>query len=160
SLYVDQFPANDLSRSFAKEFRFRLCPTIEEVLTLGGDRLAVDGVLIIGEHGDYPHSEKGQELYPRKRFFDATLAVIRRSGRPVPIFVDKHLSHSWDEAKAMVAEAKRLHVPLMAGSSVPGTWRRPPLDAPRGAKLTEAVAISYHTLYGYGFHALEMLQCL
>jgi hypothetical protein len=26
--------------------------------------------------------------------------------------------------------------------------------------LQEAVAVSYHTLYGYGFHALEMLQCL
>jgi hypothetical protein len=160
SLYVDQFPKTDLSRSLSQQFGFRLASSIDEALTLGGDRLAVDGVLIIGEHGDYPQNEKGQDLYPRKRFFDATLAVLRRSKRSVPVFVDKHLSHSWQEARAMEDEARGLHVPLMAGSSLPVTWRRPALEVPRGASLQEAVAVSYHTLYGYGFHALEMLQCL
>jgi hypothetical protein len=160
SLYVDQFPKNDVSRSFSQQYGFRLCSSIEEALTLGEDKLAVDGVLIIGEHGDYPQNEKGQELYPRKRFFDETLAVLRRSNRSIPIFVDKHLSHSWEEARAMVDEARRLHIPLMAGSSLPTTWRRPALDLPTDARLQEAVAVSYHTLYGYGFHALEMLQCL
>jgi hypothetical protein len=48
----------------------------------------------------------------------------------------------------------------MAGSSLPVTWRRPPIDLKRGARLIEAVGISYHTLDAYGFHALEMLQCL
>jgi hypothetical protein len=53
-----------------------------------------------------------------------------------------------------------MRFPLMAGSSVPGTWRRPPLDVPRDARLREIVGISYHTLYGYGFHAVEMVQAL
>jgi hypothetical protein len=157
---VDQFPQNDLSRAFAKQAGFTIFPNIAEALTLGGSALAVDGVLIVGEHGDYPHNAKEQEMYPRKRFFDATLEIFRHSRRVVPVFVDKHLSHSWSEAKAMYDEARRLKVPLMAGSSLPGTWRRPPLEPKRGAALKEAVAISYHTLYGYGFHALEMLQCL
>ncbi len=160
SLYVDQFPNTDMSRDLARQYGFRLCRSVEEALTLGTGKLAVDGVLIIGEHGDYPRNEKGQDLYPRKRFFDETLAVLRDSKRPIPIFVDKHLSHSWDEVKAMAEEARRMRAPLMAGSSLPGTWRRPALESPRGAPLREAVAISYHTLYGYGFHALEMLQCL
>ncbi|HLK55025.1 MAG TPA: hypothetical protein VKU00_00585 [Chthonomonadaceae bacterium] len=160
SLYVDQFPQNDMSRSFAQQYGFRLSATIEEALTLGGDRLAVDGVLIIGEHGNYPQNEKGEDLYPRKRFFDAALEVLRQSRRSVPIFVDKHLSHSWQEAREMADEAHRMHIPLMAGSSLPSTWRRPALEVSSGARLKEAVAISYHTLYGYGFHALEMLQCL
>jgi hypothetical protein len=159
-LYVDQFPANDMSRDCAAKYGFKLYPTIQEALTLGGDRLAVDGVLLVGEHGSYPHSEKDQELYPRKRFFDATVEVFRKSGRVVPVFSDKHLSHSWPEAKEMYDTARRIGFPLMAGSSVPGTWRRPPLDVRKGARLTEAVGVSYHTLYGYGFHALEMLQCL
>jgi hypothetical protein len=160
SLYVDQFPKTDMSRSLAARYGFRLCASVEEALTLGTGRLAVDGVMIVGEHGDYPQNEKGQDLYPRKRFFDETMAVLRRSGRSVPVFVDKHLSHAWSEAREMVDEARRLRVPLMAGSSLPGTWRRPPVEIERGAPLKEAVAISYHTLYGYGFHALEMLQCL
>jgi hypothetical protein len=159
-LYVDQFPNNDLSRSFAREYGFKIYPTIQEALTLGGEQLAVDGVLLIGEHGEYPHNEKDQEVYPRKRFFDAAVEVFRHSGRSVPVFNDKHLSHSWDEARAMVNTARELGFPLMAGSSLPQTWRRPPLDVTRGARLREAVAVSYHTLYGYGFHGLEMLQCI
>src|SRR6266540_3005535 len=67
-LYVDQFPANDKSRALAKQYGFPIFPTIEKALTLGGDELAVDGVFIIGEHGNYPASPKGQELYPRKQF--------------------------------------------------------------------------------------------
>lgn len=160
SLYVDQVPKGDLSRQFGQQYGFRPCPTIEEALTLGGMELAVDGVLLVGEHGDYPHSEKDQELYPRKRFFDETVRVFRRSGRVAPVYSDKHLSHSWDEAKAIYDTSRELKFPLMAGSSLPGTWRRPPLDVRRSAPLKEAVAVSYHTLYGYGFHALEMLQCL
>lgn len=160
SLYVDQFPANDLSHRFASEYGFRIFPTIEETLTLGSDRLAVDGVLIIGEHGDYPHNEKEQELYPRKRFFEETAEVFRRSKQAVPVFVDKHLSHAWPEAKAMFETAQQLKFPLMAGSSLPGTWRHPTLEIRSGTPLREIVAVSYHTLYGYGFHALEMIQCL
>jgi hypothetical protein len=48
----------------------------------------------------------------------------------------------------------------MAGSSLPGTWRRPAVEVRRSSPLREIVALSYHTLYGYGFHALEMVQCL
>jgi hypothetical protein len=160
SLYVDQLHEKDLSRPFAQQYGFRLTPTIREALTLGGERLAVDGVLLVGEHGKYPESEKGEDLYPRKRFFDETAAVFRESKRCVPVFTDKHLSHSWAEAKEMYDVSRELGFPMMAGSSVPLTWRRPAVDVPRGAQLREAVGVSYHTLYGYGFHALEMLQCL
>jgi hypothetical protein len=160
SLYVDQFPANDISRSLSQRHGFPICRTVEEALTTRDGGLAVDGVLIVAEHGDYPQNEKGEELYPRKLFFDEAVAVLKAAGRIVPIYVDKHLSHSWGEARSMVVEARRLHIPLMAGSSLPGTWRRPPIEITRGARLQEAVAISYHTLYGYGFHALEMLQCM
>ena len=40
------------------------------------------------------------------------------------------------------------------------TWRRPPLQLPRGCPLTEAVQIGYGPLEAYGFHALEALQCM
>src|SRR5215213_4140254 len=63
SLYVDQFPDDDLARERAGRFReggLRIYPTVEEALTLGGSKLAVDGVLVIAEHGKYPKNEKGQ----------------------------------------------------------------------------------------------------
>src|SRR5688500_6370964 len=69
SMYVDQFPDKEMSRALARKHGFRLCATVEEALTLGGKGLAVEGVLSIGEHGNYPENEIGQKLYPRRRFF-------------------------------------------------------------------------------------------
>ena len=68
SLYVDQKPEGDQSGARAKEFGFEVYPTIAETLRCGGDRLAVDAVLVIGEHGQYDRNEKGQVLYPRYDF--------------------------------------------------------------------------------------------
>ncbi len=160
SLYTDQVPEGDISRRLAAEHGVPIYPTIAEALTRGGHELAVDGVLLIGEHGNYPVSETGQVMYPRRRFFQETVNVFRRSGRVVPVFSDKHLSWDWSDAKWMVDTARELKIPFMAGSSLPGLWRRPPADVELGAAMTEAVGISYHTLDAYGFHALEMLQCL
>ena len=36
SMYVDQFTDKDMSRDLAKKHGFRLCKTIDEALTLGG----------------------------------------------------------------------------------------------------------------------------
>src|SRR5690349_3236022 len=70
SLYVDQFPANDLSRRFAAEHDIPIFGSIAEAMRVGGKELAVDGVLLIGEHGEYAWNEKEQHLYPRKYFLE------------------------------------------------------------------------------------------
>jgi len=160
SLYIDQIGESDKGRRLASEQGVRVCKSIGEALTLGGPDLAVDGVLLIGEHGQYSISETGQTRYPRRRFFEETVAVFRRTGRVVPVFSDKHLSWNWDDAKWMYNTARELKIPLMAGSSLPVTWRRPPIDLTRGARLLDAVGISYHTLDASCFHPLEMLHCL
>jgi hypothetical protein len=160
SMYVDQFPKNDMSRALARKYNFPIFDTIEKALTLGGRQLAVDGVLSIGEHGNYPKNARGQILYPRRRFFEGVAAVFARSGKAVPVFNDKHLAATWADAKWMYDKARELHVPFMAGSSLPLTWRRPPLQLPRNCDLVEAVQIGYGPLEAYGFHALESLQCL
>jgi hypothetical protein len=120
-LYVDQFPEGDLSRDRARRHKVKLFPTVEEALTLGRSKLAVDGVLIIAEHGVYPRTEKGQTLYPRNEFFQRTVQVFEAGGRAVPVFNDKHLSTDWREGLAMVETAKRLGFPFLAGSSLPVT---------------------------------------
>jgi hypothetical protein len=160
SMYVDQFPGNDMSRDLAKKFKFRITKNIDEALTLGGKNLAVDGVLCIGEHGKYPSNTRGQVLYPRRRFFEAVANVFARVGRAVPVFNDKHLAATWDDALWMYQRARQLLAPFMAGSSVPVTWRRPVLQLPRQVELVEAVQVGYGSFEGYGFHALEGLQCM
>lgn len=160
SAYVDQFPADDLARSREKEFGFRLYPTIAEALRCGGDRLAVDAVLIIGEHGNYPNNELGQKLYPRYEFFMQAADVFRAEGRGVPIFNDKHLSWNWEWAKKMVDTSKELGFPFLAGSSLPSTWRMPAIDLPYEAEVEEALVIGAGGIDVYDFHLLESLQSL
>ncbi|HJT77854.1 MAG TPA: hypothetical protein VJ739_11695 [Gemmataceae bacterium] len=160
ALYVDQFPPNDLSRGLSKKYGFPIYPTIEEALTRGGKGLAVDGVICVGEHGHYPTNARGQTLYPRRRFFEGVTRTFEKFEKVVPVFNDKHLSATWADAKWMYDRSRELFFPLMAGSTIPLTWRRPPLKLPLGCDLVEAVQIGYGGLEAYGFHALEGLQCM
>jgi len=160
SFYADQFPNGDMTREASERFKVPLYKTIDEALCLGGKTLAVDAVVLIGEHGRYPKNELGQTMYPRKQFFDQIVAVVERSGRPVPVFNDKHLSYRWDWAKAMYDDAQRLKIPFMAGSSVPLAERRPPIEFPAGEVVEEAVSIHGGGIESYDFHALEVMQSL
>lgn len=161
SLYVDQKPEGDLSVQRAQEFGFRVYPTIAETLRCGGNKLAVDAVLIIAEHGDYPINDIGQKLYPRYEFFKQCTDVFQKDGQAVPVYNDKHLSFSFDKAKQMVATAKKLKFPMLAGSSLPVTWRLPDVDIPFGAEIEEAVMVGTNKDYdAMDFHALEALQCM
>ena len=162
SLYVDQVRESDLSRDRAREYpSMKIFPTIAEALTRGGDRLAVDGVLLIGEHGSYPRNEKGQTLYPRYEFFRQIVEVFRASGRGVPVFNDKHLSWKWEWAQEMVETARELDFALMAGSSIPVAWRLPPLEIPSDAEVEEAMVIGAGGgADSYGFHGFEAIQCM
>jgi uncharacterized repeat protein (TIGR03806 family) len=160
SLYTDQKPADDISRMLAASHRFPVFSSVAGALTLGTGQLAVDGVLLVAEHGDYPPSPTGNIQYPKRRLWEEVLKVFRASGRVVPVFVDKHLADNWEDAKFIYDSARELKIPLMAGSSVPGTWRHPAADVARGARIGEIVALTFHTTDAYGFHALEAVQAL
>jgi hypothetical protein len=160
SMYVDQFPAKELSRGLAKKYKFTIHDTIEKALTRGGPKLAVDGVICVGEHGNYPTNKKGQIHYPRRRFFEEVTNAFVKYKKTVPVFSDKHLAPVWKDARWMYDRARELFVPLMAGSSVPLTWRRPVLKLPMNCDLLGAVAIGYGPFEAYGFHSLEGLQCM
>jgi hypothetical protein len=160
SAYVDQVPEGDLSRDRAKEFGFAIYPTIAEALRCGGEALAVDAVLIIGEHGQYPVNEIGQKQYPRYEFFRQAVDVFRADGRVVPIFNDKHLSWDFGRAKEMVDTARAMAIPFLAGSSLPVTWRMPAVDVPHGAGVREVMGVAFGATDIYDFHALEMIQCM
>ena len=107
SVYIDQFPeSGDLGRDRVKRYGLKLYPSIEQALTLGTGKLAVDGVVIIAEHGNYPNNEKGQKLYPRYEWFKRCVKVFEKSGRGVPVFNDKHLSTTWAHCRERSEERR------------------------------------------------------
>ena len=160
SIYLDQVDDRDIGVGLAAEHNVPIYPSIRQALTLGGSELAVDGVILIGEHGDYPHNEIGQHMYPRRYMFEQICGVFASSGRSVPVFNDKHLAYTWDDALWMYERANALDVPFMAGSSLPLGWRKPFLEHPLDTALDAAVGIGYGGVESYGFHALETLQCM
>lgn len=158
--YVDQKPDNDLSVSRSKEFGFPIYPSIAEALRCGGKQLAVDAVLIIGEHGNYEKSEYGQTKYPRYEFFKQVTDVFRQDGRALPVFNDKHLSWKWEWAQEMVDISRELKFAFTAGSSLPVTWRMPSVEMPWGAEVDELLCVAIGGIDSYDFHALEVIQCM
>ena len=158
SLYIDQIHERDIGRQIAYQFKIPLYESIRAALTLGGNQLAVDAVLLIAEHGDYPRSLLGQEMLPRRYFFEQVVGVMSKSGRSIPIYNDKHFSYRWDDAKWMFETAKEKQIPFWAGSAMPVVWRNPNWEHPKGETIDQALVIGFHMVERYGFHALEILQ--
>ena len=161
SLYVEQVGEGDLSRERAgRHPQMKIYPTIADALTCGGSKLAVDGVLLIGEHGKYPANERGQTLYPRYEYFQQIVDVYRHSGRTAPVFNDKHLSWNWKWAREMYDTATEMDFGFMAGSSLPVTWRQPAVDLPWGAEVEEAVGVWSSSIDGGDIHVIEAMQSI
>jgi hypothetical protein len=159
SMYTGQVPSNDMSRAMAAKHGVKICPTVRNAL-VGGKGLAVQGVVLIGEHGNYPENEKGQKLYPRYELYKQIADVFSETGQSVPVFCDKHLSYDWQKAKWMYDQSRTLRFPLMAGSSIVMTWRRPSVELALEAPVEKSVLAFYGEKEAYGFHALEGHQCM
>ena len=160
SLYMDQVHPADIGYRLSTAYNFPVMKSIHDALTLGTGKLAVDGVLLVAEHGNYPFNDKQQQLYPRFEFHQQVVDVFRKSGRSVPVFSDKHLSYDWAKAKQIYDWSKELKYPLMAGSSVSVTFRRPELDFPLETEFTDAIMVGGGWVSDGGvFHNLETLQC-
>jgi hypothetical protein len=159
----EQGLTSDLSPARAQQFGFRLCHNIPEAIRCGGDRIAVDAVLTVVEQCDdypYPRNNRGQILLPRYDFFQQCVYVFETEKHSVPYFNHKQLSFSFIEAQSMVKTAERLKFPLMAGSSMPVTWRLPDVDIPLGARVQEAVMVGVGAIDDMDFDALEAMQCM
>jgi hypothetical protein len=160
SFYVDQFPVNDMAREQAEDHGIPIYGTVAEALRLGGSKLAVDGIAVIGEHGSYPRTPRGNFMYPRKRYFDEVTRVMQQDGRIAALHSDKYFAYDWGDAKAMYDRVRAMKIPFMCGSTLPLTWRRPPLEFDRGAHLRELLAVSFGDLEEHAYHGIELLQAM
>lgn len=139
-------------------------PTIANALTLGGPSLAVDGIILIADQGDYPRNLNGQKLWPNPSYFNQIQAVFTASSKVCPIFNSKMLAPTFTQAKTIYDRCKTNSIPLMAGSVYPLAHRKFNNELPLNSPLTKAVAIgSSHRGNGqdlehFTVHALEALQ--
>jgi len=160
AFYVDQFAVNDMAREQAEEHGISIFPTVTDALRLGGSKLAVDAVAIIGEHGDYPRTPRGNFMYPRWKYFEEVARVMRQDGSVIPVYQDKYFAYAWDDAKRTYNLARQMRIPLLCGSTVPLAWRRPPLEIARGTRFTELLTTSYSDIEEHAYHGIELLQSM
>lgn len=159
SIYVDHFPDGEFAREMSAKHGFTIQPDICSAINAGGLKTAVDGVLVIGEHGPYPRNSRGQQLYPRRKFLDEVAEALRRGGKTLPVFSDKHFSYEPLFAQWILQTYRHEQIPFMAGSSLPVGWRFPEQTWPAGKPVRRAFVQGYSDLDAYGFHTLETLQC-
>ena len=153
SLYVDHAPKADQSRERAAEFGFRIYSSVAETLRCGRDRLSVDGVLMLAGQGDDSSSgPSGSDL------IEPMVRVFEEDGLVVPVYWDEPLGLA--QARGMVEASRQLGFPVLAGSSLPMTWRLPPLELPTGSRVEQALLVGIGTRRSDRYRALETLQAM
>ncbi len=155
AMYLDQTPSNDIGRQEAARHGIPIKPTVRDAIVPG-----IQGVVLIDEHGDYPMNEKGQKLYPRYELMEQIVQAYRQTDRALPMFVDKHFSTECKKARQMFDWSRELRFPLIAGTSLTLTWRRPVLELELEAPVKRAVGYFYGPKEAYGFHGLEVYQAM
>ena len=158
SLYIDHVLENDIGVAGSRVRGTHLSQH-PPCLHAGTDKLNVDAVLLIGEHGDYPGTSGAVTCTRAAIFFEQIAGGLCRERRSVPVFSDKHFAMTLGRS-VDVGSGWELAIPLMAGSSLPLAWRSPWLEHPKETPIEEALSIGYGGIEAYGYHALETLQCM
>lgn len=141
ALYVEQKPEGDQSAQRASEFGFHIYPTIAEALRCGGEKLAVDAVVLAGD------------------FAKPCVEVFEADRHAVPVYLDMQLS-GFESAKGMVESAKRFNFPLLAGSALPLTWRLPDIELPSGCEIEDALMVGTGESDSPEYRALEAMLAM
>lgn len=154
SMYVDEYPDNDMSRDMCAKHNVALYDNVADAVR------GADAVLLIGEHGEYPENKIGQKLYPRKELFDKIVAAFGEFGRTVPVFCDKFLSWNFDWAVEMDRTASEMGFMLFSSSTISLCKRVPEVDLAEKQRVEESVAIYFGEDEAYGYHSFEYVQAI
>lgn len=158
SVYMHQRETSTLGEKVCKAKGIPVFDTVAGAVTLGGQELAVDGIVIVGEHGRYPIDLKGRWLLPRWWLYQQVVKVFEQSRRAVPVFNDKHLSYDWDEAKWMFDKSRELKFALTGGSSIPVYFRAPEIELDVETPIRTSVVVGGASDEGALFHCVDVLQ--
>jgi hypothetical protein len=158
SVYINQFDTSLLGQKVCKAKNIPIFKTVGEAVTLGGKELAVDGVVIVCEHGNYPTDLKGHWLLPRWWIYQQVIRIFEQSKRSVPVFNDKHLSYNWDDAKWMFDKSRELNFPLSGGSSIPVYFRKPEIELAIDTPIKNSIVVGSGPDEGAIFHCIDVLQ--
>jgi hypothetical protein len=158
SVYIHQLDTSLLGQKVCKAKNIPIFKTVKEAVTLGGKELAVDGVAIVAEHGNYPTDLKGHWLLPRWWIYQQVIQVFEQSKRSVPVFNDKHLSYNWDDAKWMFDKSRELNFPLTGGSSIPTYFRKPEIELAIDTPIKNSIVVGDAADEGAIFHCIDVLQ--
>ncbi|MFA6945748.1 MAG: hypothetical protein WC220_07560 [Pedobacter sp.] len=158
SIYMHQHDESLLGQKVAKAKGIPVFKSVAEAVTLGGKELAVDGVVIVAEHGEYATDLRGHWLLPRWWIYQQVVRVFEQSKRSVPVFNDKHLSYNWDDAKWMFDKSRELGFPLTGGSSIPVYYRKPEIEIDIDTPIKNSIVVGGTGDEGAIFHAIDVLQ--
>ena len=158
SVYINQLDTSLLGQKVCKAKNIPIYKTVGEAVTLGGNELAVDGVVIVCEHGNYPTDLKGHWLLPRWWIYQQVIKVFEQSQRSVPVFNDKHFSYNWDDAKWMFDKSRELNFPLSGGSSIPLYYRKPEIEIAIDTPIKNSIVVGDAADEGAFFHCADVLQ--
>ena len=158
SVYIHQLHTSTLGQKVCKAKNIPIYKSVGEAVTLGGKELAVDGVVIVGEHGNYPTDLKGHWLLPRWWMYQQMIRVFEQSKRSVPVFNDKHFSYNWDDAKWMFDKSRELNFPLTGGSSIPTYFRKPEIELANDTPIKNSIVVGGASDEGAIFHCIDTLQ--
>ena len=158
SLYLHQHDTSLLGQKVAKAKGFPVFKSVAEALTLGGKELAVDGVVVVGEHGNYTTDLKGRWMLPRWWLHNQVISVFEQSKRSVPVFNDKHFSYNWDDAKWIFDKSRELGFPLTGGSLLPVYYRKPEIELENDTPIKHSIVVGAAPDEGAIFHCIELLH--
>lgn len=158
SMYLEQIAGNDIGRKRAAGANVPIYPTIYQAIEAGGS--PVDGIVVIGEHGEYPWTANRQKMYPRRRFHEHVLDAIDELGLTVSVFNDKHFAYDMEDARWIYRQYTDREIPFFGGSSVPLQDRVPAVDPSELRDVEDILVVHGGGVESYGFHGMEVLQSL